>query len=62
MTAIPMPVLRTSPWSKVKKYALPIIPFFLLIGVWVSVIAIADPAIGILRHRRLGWNRRWLVP
>jgi taurine transport system permease protein len=48
MTAIPMPVLRTSPWSKVKKYALPIIPFFLLIGVWVSVIAIADPAIGIL--------------
>lgn len=48
MTAAPMPVLQTSLWTKVKPYVLPILPFFLLVGVWLSFVAIANPAIGIL--------------
>lgn len=43
-----MPTLRTSPWDKVKPFVLPTIPFLLLLGLWLSVIVIADPAIAIL--------------
>lgn len=48
MTTAQMPVLHVSSWNKVKKFVLPIVPFLLLIGIWLSFIAAFNPAIGIL--------------
>lgn len=49
MTAVAPPMtLHSSPWSRVKKVLLPIIPFILLLVIWLSVIAIYNPAIGVL--------------
>ena len=42
------PVIRRSNWDHIKRFVLPVLPFLILLVVWVSVIAIANPAIGVL--------------
>lgn len=42
------PVIHRSIWDRVKPVVLPVVPFLLLLVVWVTVIAIAAPPIGVL--------------
>ncbi len=49
MTAIAgPPVIHRSNWDRIKWFIIPVVPFLLLLGVWLSVIAIYNPAIGVL--------------
>ncbi len=49
MTAIAgPPIIHRSIWDRIKWFIIPVVPFLILLGVWLSVIAIYSPAIGVL--------------
>jgi len=42
------PVFRRSPWDRIKRVLLPIVPFLLVLVAWLLAIVLFDPPIGVL--------------